>query len=49
MTDLVPDILRHRVVLSYEALAENLTSDALVARIMKAVPVPDKPLAHAKA
>ena len=25
MTDLVPDVLRHRLVLSYEALADNLT------------------------
>jgi MoxR-like ATPase len=24
MTDLVPDVLRHRVVLSYEALSEGL-------------------------
>jgi MoxR-like ATPase len=48
ITDLVPDVMRHRVVLSYEALAEGLTPDALIARVMKAVPVPDKPLAHAK-
>ena len=48
ITDLVPDVMRHRVVLSYEALAEGLTPDALIARIMKAVPVPDKPLSHQK-
>ena len=48
ITDLVPDVMRHRVVLSYEALAEGLTPDALIARVMKAVPAPDKPLAHAK-
>jgi MoxR-like ATPase len=36
------------VVLSYEALAEGLSPDAIVQRVMKAVPVPDKPLAHAK-
>ncbi|MCC7150983.1 MAG: AAA family ATPase [Rubrivivax sp.] len=47
MSDLVPDVLRHRVVLSYEALAEGLSSDALIARIMKAVRAPEKPLAHA--
>ena len=46
MVDLVPDVLRHRVVLSYEALSEGLTSDALVERIMKAVPAPAKPLEH---
>ena len=48
ITDLVPDVMRHRVVLSYEALAEGLTPDALIALIMKAVPVPDKPLSHQK-
>ncbi len=49
MIDLVPDVMRHRVVLSYEALAQNLTPDAIVARLLKAVPAPDKPLAHAAA
>jgi MoxR-like ATPase len=44
MTDLVPDVLRHRLVLSYEALAENITADALVQRVLKKVPAPDKPL-----
>ncbi len=29
MNDLVPDVLRHRVVLSYEALADGLGADAL--------------------
>src|SRR5688572_17977321 len=47
MTDLVPDVLRHRLVLSYEALAENISPDAVVQRILKKVPAPDKPLAHA--
>ncbi len=45
VTDLVPDVLRHRLVLSYEALSDAQTADALIARIMQAVPVPDKPLA----
>ena len=40
--DLVPDVLRHRVVLSYEALAEGITADALVQRVMSKIPVPDK-------
>jgi MoxR-like ATPase len=47
MVDLVPDVLRHRLVLSYEALADNLTPDQVVQRIMKAIAVPDKPMAHA--
>ncbi|GIX23041.1 MULTISPECIES: MoxR family ATPase [Caldimonas] len=44
VTDLVPDVLRHRLVLSYEALAEALSADHLVRRIMDKLPVPDKPL-----
>ena len=48
MTDLVPDVLRHRLVLSYEALSEGLTADAITAKIMVKVPVPAKPLAHEK-
>jgi MoxR-like ATPase len=45
MTDLVADVLRHRVVLSYEALAEGISADALIQRVMKKIPPPDKPLA----
>jgi MoxR-like ATPase len=48
MTDLVPDVLRHRLVLSYEALSEGLTADAVVAKIMAKVPAPAKPLEHEK-
>ena len=46
MTDLVPDVLRHRLVLSYEALSEALTADAIVAKIIAKLPPPPKPLAH---
>jgi len=49
MVDLVPDVLRHRLVLSYEALAENISADALVQRVLKKIPAPDKPLAHPNA
>jgi MoxR-like ATPase len=45
MTGLVGDVLRHRLVLSYEALAEGLDADHLIARVMQRIPVPDKPLA----
>ena len=48
MTDLVPDVLRHRLVLSYEALSEGLTADALLLKIMAKIPPPAKPLAHEK-
>ena len=42
VTALVPDVMRHRLVLSYEALAEGITADALVQRVMSKIPVPDK-------
>jgi len=48
MTALVPDVLRHRVTLSYEGLSEGLTPDSLVEKIMRAVPAPPKPLEHEK-
>jgi MoxR-like ATPase len=46
LVDLVPDVLRHRLVLSYEALADNLTADQIIGQIVQKVPKPDKPLAH---
>lgn len=45
VTDLVPDVLRHRLVLSYEALSDALTPDQIVMRVLQAVPTPNKPLA----
>jgi MoxR-like ATPase len=41
-------VLRHRLVLSYEALSEGLSADALVGRIMSKIPAPPKPLEHEK-
>jgi MoxR-like ATPase len=38
--DIVPDILRHRLVLSYDALADDVPADHIVARIMGSVPMP---------
>ncbi len=34
------DVLRHRILLTYEAEAENITSDAIIDKILSAVPVP---------
>ena len=48
MVDLVPDVLRHRLVLSYEALSEGTSSDAVIARIMAKIAAPAKPLDHEK-
>jgi MoxR-like ATPase len=44
VTDLVPDILRHRLVLSYEALADGQSPDMLIHKIMQHVVAPEKPL-----
>jgi MoxR-like ATPase len=44
VTDIVPDVLRHRLVLSYEALSAGIDADELVRRIMNKVAAPDKPL-----
>jgi len=35
-----PDVLRHRIILTYEAEAQSVTSDAIVKKILNAVPVP---------
>jgi MoxR-like ATPase len=46
VVDLVPDVLRHRLVLSYEALADGLTADALIERIVAKITKPNAPMAH---
>jgi MoxR-like ATPase len=38
--DLAPDVLRHRIVLSYDALSEGVTADELLERVLAAVPEP---------
>lgn len=35
-----PLVLRHRVVLSYEAAADNITADDIIAKILDFIPVP---------
>ena len=50
MSELVPDVLRHRLVLSYQALAEGMTADTIITRLMQHIPVPVKALeSHAQA
>ena len=44
VVDVAADVLRHRVVPSYEALAEGVSADDLVRDIMRAVPAPEKVL-----
>jgi MoxR-like ATPase len=38
---LAKDALRHRLVLSYQALAESVDADAILDRVLAAVPVPE--------
>jgi MoxR-like ATPase len=38
--ELAPDVLRHRVITTYEAEAENITSDQIVKQILQRVEVP---------
>jgi len=49
VADLAPDVLRHRLVLSYEALSDALSADQIVQRVMQHVPAPQKPLEHVRA
>ena len=39
--DLVHDVFRHRLVLSYHALAEGITADYLIDMVMKSAPGPE--------
>lgn len=48
--DLVADVLRHRLSLSYEAMSDGVSADALIGRIVHAMPVPERPLeSHVRA
>jgi MoxR-like ATPase len=38
--EIVHDVLRHRILLTYEAEAENVTSDKIIDKILSVVPVP---------
>jgi MoxR-like ATPase len=41
ITDLAPEVLRHRLVLSYEGLSEGVTPDSLLEKVLDAVGEPD--------
>ena len=38
--DVAPDVLRHRLVLSYEALAQGVAADQILGRVLSTVPAP---------
>ena len=43
IVELAPDVLRHRVVLSYEALADRVSADDLIGHVLESVPRPTRP------
>ena len=38
---IAPDVLRHRLVLSYEALADSVSAEQIIGAVLSRVPVPD--------
>jgi len=38
--DVAPDVLRHRIIVSYEAEAEDVSSDDIIGKLLETVPVP---------
>ncbi len=43
VVDMVLDVLRHRIVLSYEALADDMSSDQLIGSLLERLPAPQVP------
>jgi MoxR-like ATPase len=44
VSDMALDVMRHRLVLTYEALSDNVSSDDLLKKILDRVPLPVVPL-----
>ncbi len=44
VVDMALDVMRHRLVLSYEAMSDGVTSDMILQRILEHIPVPAQPL-----
>jgi MoxR-like ATPase len=44
VVDMARDVIRHRLVLSFEALSDNVTPDAILSTVLGRVPVPVVPL-----
>jgi MoxR-like ATPase len=42
--DVALDVMRHRLVLSYEALSDNVTGDDVLNKILSRIPIPEVPL-----
>ena len=45
--DMVHDVMRHRIVLSFESLSDDVTSDNVLATVLKRIPAPVVPLREA--
>jgi MoxR-like ATPase len=45
--DMARDVMRHRIVLSFEALSDNVSADDILTTVLKRVPVPVVPLREA--
>ena len=39
--ELALDVMRHRIVLSYEALADDVTADSIITKVLGTVPEPE--------
>ncbi|HEY8989016.1 MAG TPA: hypothetical protein VIM39_08325 [Candidatus Limnocylindrales bacterium] len=44
VVDMARDVIRHRLVMSFEALSDNVTSDNILSTVLGRVPVPVVPL-----
>jgi MoxR-like ATPase len=44
VSDMALDVMRHRLVLTYEALSDNVCSDDILKKILDRVPLPVVPL-----
>ncbi len=44
VTDMALDVMRHRLVLSYEALSDGVTSDMILRHILERIPAPAQPV-----
>ncbi|MGL6233889.1 MAG: AAA family ATPase [Segniliparus sp.] len=40
VVEVIPDVLRHRLVLSYDALADEITTEHVIARVLKTIALP---------
>jgi MoxR-like ATPase len=47
VTDMVRDVMRHRLVLTFEALSDDITSDNVLTTVLNRIPAPVVPLREA--